>query len=156
MTRLYAPLFFSTLILASCAPDGDEIEHDPATGAAVVPGSGDMVLASKGAGSPSVAIPVLPTPRPGVDTCRPAPRATIQCGSDMACDSDGDCSIYPGNYCAADTCVQDDCLRGRCSPTRVQGETCTRGGECSSGVCDCGAGGGPCVCTPGKGVLFVF
>lgn len=126
------------LLLSACAPPPDGVPPGPLS-------DGDTGGAGGAGGSASE--------RPRLSSClldghANAPSDLLECGSGMACDADSDCDQYTDNYCLFDSCAHQGCLRGRCSPNRVQGEPCTRGPECSSGVCDNG------VCTPGKGVTF--
>ncbi|APR76226.1 Hypothetical protein A7982_01573 [Minicystis rosea] len=82
----------------------------------------------------------------------PAPEGTAACGSDVVCDQDADCAVYPGNYCQPSSCDLNGCLRGRCTLTKVQGEVCARDGECVSKQCSCSQTDGACVCAPEEGL----
>jgi hypothetical protein len=80
----------------------------------------------------------------------PAPAGTPACGAGVACDSDADCAVYPGNYCQPAVCAYLGCLRGACWLTKVMGQACTRDGECVSQKCDC-TDPAACVCAPEEG-----
>lgn len=80
---------------------------------------------------------------------RPAPQEAPLCASDAVCDTDVDCALHPGTYCQLDLCSFAGCLRGGCLLTRVQGQACSRDGECVSGKCECA--GADCVCGAEEG-----
>lgn len=78
-----------------------------------------------------------------------APAGSPACSLDAVCDADADCAHLSGTYCLSQVCAFGGCLRGACLLTKVQGQACSRDGECVSQRCDCASG--ECVCAPEEG-----
>lgn len=145
MARFFS-LALAALSLSACGTaERTENTRDPAPATTDGPDDGTT---GEGAGGADQGTPTA-------EACaadglhRPAQPNVSVCSADAVCDADADCALHPGTYCVMDLCAFAGCMRGGCVLTRVQGQACSRDGECVSGKCECA--GAQCVCGAEEG-----